>query len=143
MGLDIAGARRTDMSPAFNGGVVENVHVKGKKLRHLRIKAGKQRDEYVHSIVFQAKILGRRESWEREHPDGQPIPDNEFYRYIDLTFETVDHDDQDSLNNDPLNLVRMTRGANAAKANRHGAAERKRKKTDKMERWDNEEKVPF
>jgi hypothetical protein len=109
------------MMPKFKNGVSENVHVKGKKLRHLRIKAGPQRDRYVHDLVFEAKILGRREAWELWHPT-EPIPSDDFFRYIDTTFETVDHDDNDSLNNDPRNLVRMRRGDNAGKASRRRAA---------------------
>src|ERR1039457_3950582 len=93
---------------AFKNGVSENVHVKGKKLKHLRVKAGPQRDQYVHAIVFEAKILGRREAWDRLNPS-QPCPEDEFYSYLQ-SHETIDHDDQDSLNNSPGNLVRMTRG---------------------------------
>jgi HNH endonuclease len=104
---------------AFKNGVSENVHVKGLKLKHLRIKAGKQRDEYVHTLVFKVKILGRREAFDREHP-GEPVPDNDFYSYL-RDYETVDHDDQDSLNNDPGNLNRMTRRENTAKMMRHRA----------------------
>jgi len=115
------------MCPPFKNGISPNVHVKGKKLKHLRIKAGPQRDRYLHDIVFEAKVLGRRESWEREHPD-QPVPVNDFYSYLDLTWETVDHHDQDSLNNSPGNLVRMKRGDNAAKANRHRAKKNKEKR---------------
>jgi hypothetical protein len=47
---------------AFSGGVSINVHCKSGKMRHLRIKAGPQRDEYVHALIFKAKILGRREA---------------------------------------------------------------------------------
>jgi hypothetical protein len=104
--------------PPFKNGVSPNVHVKGKKLRHLRIKAGPQRDLYVHDIVFRAKILGRREAFGVLRP-GEPIPEDDFYSYLDTTFETVDHPDQDSMNNDAGNLVRMKRGDNTAKANRH------------------------
>ena len=128
--------KSTDMSGTFQGGVSENFHVKGKKLRHLRIKAGPQRDQYVHALVFQAKILGRREAWAQLHPDGTTPPEDDFYRYIDLTYETVDHDNNDSLDNDPSNLVRMRRGDNTAKANR-------RRVKVKKERWDNEQDVPF
>jgi hypothetical protein len=128
------------MCPPFKNGISANIHVKGKKLKHLRIKAGPQRDRYLHDIVFEAKILGRRESWEREHPD-QPVPVNEFYNYLDLTWETVDHHDQDSLNNSPGNLVRMKRGDNVAKANKHNAAKRRQKKVKKD--WDNPDIVPF
>jgi hypothetical protein len=128
------------MCPPFKNGISANTHVKGKKLKHLRIKAGPQRDRYLHDIVFEAKILGRRESWEREHP-GQPVPVNEFYSYLDLTWETVDHHDQDSLNNSPGNLVRMKRGENTAKANRLNAAKRRQKKVKKD--WDNPDTVPF
>ena len=64
----IRGARQsTDMCPPFKNGISPNIHVKGKKLKHLRIKAGPQRDRYLHDIVFEAKILGRRESYMREH----------------------------------------------------------------------------
>jgi hypothetical protein len=112
--------------PNFNGGVSKNTHVKGKKLCHLRVKAGPQRDQYVHSLIFQAKILGRREAWIALHPDGTPPPEDDFYRYIDLTFETVDHDDNDSLNNSPENLVRMTRGDNTIKANRRRAIKKEK-----------------
>jgi len=59
--------------PKFINGVSENVHGKQHKLKHLRIKAGKQRDVYVHDLVFKAKILGRREAWESIHPD-RPVP---------------------------------------------------------------------
>lgn len=103
--------------PAFKNGVSPNVHVKGKKLKHLRIKAGPQRDIYVHDIVFQAKILGRREAYAALRPD-VPIPEDDFYRYIDTGWETIDHDDNDSLNNAPENLKRMKRGDNATKANK-------------------------
>ena len=120
---------------AFNGGVSENVHCKKHKLRHLRIKAGVQRDRYVYDIVFEAKILGRREAWEQLNPDA-PVPDNDFYRYLDPTWETVDHHDQDSLNNSPGNLNRMKRGDNTAKVNRNRARKRK-------EKWENEKDVPF
>ena len=112
------------MTGKFTGGVCENVHVKGKKLRHLRIRAGKHRGIYVHDLVFQAKILGRREAWMAINT-GQPVPDTEFYRYIDTTFETVDHDNNDSLDNEPENLVRMSRAENSAKANRLRAVKRK------------------
>ena len=127
MALGRRGVTRTDMGGAFKNGVSENVHVKGKKLRHLRIKAGPQRDRYVHDIVFEAKILGRRESFEREHP-GEPVPDNDFYAYL-RDYETVDHDDNDSLNNDPINLNRMTRGENTAKMQRNKAAKKKEKES--------------
>jgi hypothetical protein len=116
------------MSPAFKNGTSVNVHSKGRKMKHLRIKAGPQRDCYLHDIIFRAKILGRREAYMREHGliNDLSIPENEFYSYLDTTFETVDHDDQDSLNNEPSNLVRMTRGRNAAKANKHRAEQRKK-----------------
>lgn len=104
---------------AFDGGVSINVH--SGSLKHLRIKAGPQRDRYVHDLVFKAKILGRREAWENEHPD-IPVPETDFYRYLDTTWETVDHDDQNSLNNDPGNLIRMRRSENTAKMMRHRVA---------------------
>ncbi len=107
----------------FNGGVSVNTHHRVKKLKHLRIKAGPQRDEYVHSIVFEAKILGRREAWELIHPD-QPIPDLEFFRYLQ-PHETVDHDNNDSLDNSPDNLKRMTRADNTRKALAHRRAKKK------------------
>jgi hypothetical protein len=110
---------------AFKNGVSENVHVKGKKLRHLRIKAGPQRDRYVHDVVFEAKILGRREAFEHERP-GEPIPEDDFYAYL-RDYETVDHDDNDSLNNAPINLQRMTRGENTAKMMRNRADKKKEK----------------
>lgn len=95
--------------PKFKGGVSINDHARnGSKMRHLRIKAGPQRDEYVHSLVCRAKIAGRRESFEREHP-GVAIPNNDFYSLI---YETVEHDDGDSLNNEPTNLIPMTRAEN-------------------------------
>lgn len=109
--------------PSFKNGVSTNLH-SGKTMKHLRIKAGPGRDRYVHDLVFEAKILGRREAFEHEHP-GVPIPADDFYRYLDPTWETVDHHDQDSLNNDPANLNRMARSANTAKGNHH----RKRNKT--------------
>jgi hypothetical protein len=99
------------------------------KMKHLRIRAGKQRDQYVHLLVFHAKIMGGREAWAMEHP-GQPVPETDFYRYLDLTYETVDHDDNDSLNNSPENLNRMTRGKNAAKANGIRAARKRQKKQE-------------
>ena len=115
---------------AFKNGVSINVH-SGKKMKHLRIKAGPQRDQYVHDLVFRAKIMGRRESWEREHP-GQPVPDSSaedrnFYAYLETAWETVDHHDNESLNNEPDNLKRMRRGENSAKAN-HNRANRASKK---------------
>jgi hypothetical protein len=109
------------LMPPFRNGVSINTHSKGKKMQHLRIKAGPQRDQYVHDLVFKAKILGRREAHAQILGFSAPIPEDDFYRYLDPTFETVDHDDHDSFNNDPENLVRMTRGANAAKANRKRA----------------------
>ena len=115
----------------FVNGASVNVHCKAKKLKHIRIKAGAQRDRYLHDIVFEAKILGRREAWARIYPE-QPDPpadDDRFYTYIDTVWETVDHHDQDSLNNSPANLQRMTRAANTAKANRHNT-ERRRKEKD-------------
>jgi hypothetical protein len=121
----------------FKNGVSINTH-SGKKLKHLRIKAGKQRDVYVHDLVFKAKIIGRREAYMLEHP-GELIPANDFYSFLDLTFETVDHDDNDSLNNDPENLKRMTRGDNTRKANRVNGERRRAKKAKKTER----ESVPF
>ena len=118
------------MCPPFKNGISPNIHIKGKKLKHLRIKAGPQRDRYLHDIVFEAKILGRREAYMREHDliNDLSVPQNEFYSYLDLTWETVDHHDQDSLNNSPGNLVRMKRGDNAAKANRHRAKKNKEKR---------------
>jgi len=129
------------MSPAFKNGISENVHIKGKKLKHLRIKAGPQRDRYVHDLVFEAKILGRREAYEHELLNlDKPIPENDFYRYLDPTWETVDHDNQDSLDNSPTNLVRMTRGDNVRKANRvNGDKRRAKKKMNNKEK----ESVPF
>ena len=106
------------MSGAFLNGVSINVHSRTKKLKHLRIKAGPQRDCYVHDLVFKAKIMGRREAFTALFPN-QPVPEDDFYRYLDLTFEVVDHHDEDSMNNEPENLNRMRRGANAAKGVRH------------------------
>lgn len=111
------------MSPKFKTGISINNHRSKAPVKHLRVRAGKQRDRYVHDIVFEAKILGRREAWERLNP-GQPCPEDDFYAYLER-HETVDHHDQDSLNNSPENLVRMTRGANTGKANRN----RKKKKS--------------
>lgn len=117
----------------FRGGVSINEHSAHRnghsKMKHLRIKAGPQRDQYVHHLTFKAIIFGRREAWMREHPDGTPVPEDDFYRYLDFTYETVDHDDQNSLNNDPGNLKRMKRGANTAKGNRHRAVKRREKKS--------------
>ena len=103
----------TDMT-AFAGGTYINDR---RGMRHIRICAGPQRDRYIHDIIFEAKILGRREAWAAEHPD-QPVPETDFYRYLDTSWETVDHHDDDSLNNAPENLVRMRRSENAAKASR-------------------------
>jgi hypothetical protein len=130
------------MTGKFLNGCSENVHVKGRKLRHIRVKAGPQRDRYLHNIIIEAKILGRREAFEREHP-GQPVPENEFYSYLDRTWETVDHHDDDSLNNDPANLVRMKRGENTAKANRHRAAKNKAERSARAEAESGADPVPF
>lgn len=116
----------------FKNGVSENVHVKGRKLRHLRIKAGPQRDQYVHDIVFKAKILGRREAWALWNPI-EPIPEDEFFSFLQ-PHETVDHHDQDSLNNEPENLRRMTRAANTAKANGVRAQKRQERVEAKKQR---------
>lgn len=127
--------------PKFRNGVSINVHCKSRKMKHLRIKAGPQRDFYVHDLVFKAKIIGRREAYMLEHPD-QPIPENEFYSFLDLTFETVDHHDQNSLNNDPDNLKRMTRSANVSKANRVNGEKRKAKR-DRDRKQAANSKAPF
>jgi len=97
------------MGGKLKHGVSINNHARnGNKMHHLRIKAGPQRDEYVHSLVCRAKITGRRESWEREHP-GQLIPDSDFYS---LDYETVEHDNGNSLDNEPTNLIPMTQAEN-------------------------------
>lgn len=121
--------------PKFSGGVSINEHSAHRnghsKMKHLRIKAGPQRDRYVHHLVFQAIIFGRREAYMRENHliNDLAVPDSDFYRYLDFTYETVDHDDQNSLNNDPGNLKRMRRGANTAKGNRHRTAKQREKKS--------------
>lgn len=112
--------------PPFKNGISVNIHCRRKKLKHLRIKAGPQRDTYLHDLVCQAKILGRRESWEREHP-GQPIPTDDFYS---LEYETVDHDNGNSLDNSPTNLLPMTQSENTRRMNLRQAA-KKRAKADK------------
>jgi hypothetical protein len=102
------------MSGRFKNGVSINNHAKnGNKMQHLRIKAGPQRDHYVHDLVCRAKIIGRRESFEREHP-GQPIPETEFYS---LSYETVEHDNGNSLDNEPTNLIPMTLSENVRRMN--------------------------
>lgn len=128
--------------PKFRNGVSINVHCKSRKMKHLRIKAGKQRDVYVHDLVFRAKILGRREAYEHELLNlSVPIPEDDFYRYLDPTWETVDHDDNDSLNNEPSNLKRMTRGDNVRKANRVNGEKRRARKAKRDRKQ--VAKVPF
>lgn len=93
----------------FKNGVSVNNHAKnGYKMQHLRIKAGPQRDQYVHDLVCKAKIIGRREAFQREFP-GNPIPETDFYSLI---YETVEHDNGNSLDNEPTNLLPMPRAEN-------------------------------
>lgn len=112
----------------FNGGVSVNVHCRKKVLKHLRIKAGPQRDQYVHDLVCRAKLLGRRESWEREHP-GQPVPVNDFYS---PEYETVDHENGDSLDNEPTNLVPVTNSENVRRMNERLARNKAEKKAKRV-----------
>jgi hypothetical protein len=118
------------MSRPLKHGTSVNIHCKKYKVKHIRIKAGCQRDRYVHDIVFEAKILGRREAWELIHPD-QPIPDLEFFRYLDTTWETIDHSNNDSLDNAGSNLVRMSRPDHAAKTNKAAREKREQKRKAK------------
>jgi len=128
------------MSGRFKNGVSINVHCKQKKLKHLRIKAGPQRDQYVHDLVCKAKIIGRREAWTKEHP-GQPIPENDdFYS---LEYETVDHDNGDSLDNDPVNLVPMTNAENVRRMNERRARKRAEKLAEKKARERQKSDAPF
>jgi len=118
------------MTGRFNGGTYVNDR---RGMKHIRICAGKQRDCYVHDIIFEAKILGRREAWILMNPT-QPIPETDFYRYLDTSWETVDHSNDDSLDNSPGNLVRMRRSENAAKGNKSRAAKKKNSSDRKAKR---------
>lgn len=71
--------------PAFRDGTRVNICKRqkdGRELKYLRISAGPQRGKYVHQIVAEA-MLGRAL----------------------LPNEEVDHQDQNTLNNDWTNLV--------------------------------------
>lgn len=61
----------------------------GGKLKYIRVCSGPQRDQYVHTLVLEAK-LGRKLG-----PD-----------------ETTEHKDGNGLNNDPANLIAVTRPHN-------------------------------
>ncbi len=100
-----------------------------KDYRLLRISAGPQRGRYVHDLVLEAKILGRREAFADIYP-GQPIPDTVFYS---LDFDTADHHNNNSLDNDPRNLHPMTNAANVSKRNRL-VRERKQAAREQRER---------
>jgi len=76
------------MGGKFSGGVsVNKMHY---EVRYLRIKAGPQRDKYVHILVAEAKI-------------GRKL----------LSSETVEHIDGNGLNVDPSNLTVVTRPENS------------------------------
>jgi hypothetical protein len=63
----------------------------GAKVQYLRIKAGPQRDMYVHKLVAEAKL-------------GRELRDD----------ETVEHEDGDTLNNRWTNLKVVSRPENTA-----------------------------
>jgi hypothetical protein len=70
------------MPPPGNGTYINTITRKGRTIAYLRISRGPQRDRYVHQLVAEA-ALGREL----------------------LSDEEVDHEDQDTLNNDWRNLV--------------------------------------
>lgn len=73
----------------FNGGVSVNTCGNNGKYQRLRIKAGPQRDRYVDEIILEAKL-------------GRPLGDG----------MTVEHQDGNSLNVEPANLLEVTQSMN-------------------------------
>lgn len=76
--------------PAFSHGTSLNTlrrHTSGKQEQYLRIKAGPQRDRYVHQLVAEA-LLGRplASNEEVDHLDGNTL-NNEFTNLRVLTVE--------------------------------------------------------
>lgn len=94
------------MGGVFTTGVYVN-KPRGEKL--LRITAGPQRNRYVHQLVLEAKIIGRREAFAQLMP-GFPLPEHDSFYSLD--YETVEHDNGNSLDCSPGNLLPMTQAEN-------------------------------
>ena len=89
--------------PSFRNGVSVNKCGNNGKYERLRIKAGPQRDRYVDELILEAKL-------------GRPLGPG----------MTVDHQDGNSLNVHPSNLIEVTHVENIKLMNAR-VARRKRK----------------
>ena len=93
------------MPPFKDGTAVNTIERAGLVQQYIRITAGPQRGRYVHQLVAEAKL-------------GRPLLPN----------EEVDHEDGDTFNNDPPNLIVREKTEHGRLTRQRATARRRQRK---------------